>query len=231
MNTQDSNNLVQGTVEWFAARLGHVTASCISSVLAKSRTKGEPSSMRESYKWKLAIELMSGKSSKEDDAPETYWIKRGLALEDDARTEYELRCQEVITTCGFLKHATIPFYGCSPDLLIGEKGIGQIKCLNRQNHGECWQKGLPSKYRSQMICELSVTGKEFNEFISYHPDFPDHLKLFVKRIWRKDVLAEIEEMEAAVEVFNAEVIETIRHLPKAESLEQQLEASVKAAAK
>jgi hypothetical protein len=226
----DSSELKQNTPEWFAARLGHVTASCVSSVLAKSQKKGAKSSMRESYKWKLALEIVSGKSS-EDDEVDTYWMRRGRELEPDARTEYELRTPEPVTTCGFLKHATIPRYGCSPDLLVGDKGMGQVKCLNRQNHGECWASGIPSKNRQQMICELSVTGREYNDFISYHPEFPEHLKLYVKRIWRKDVLAEIEEMEAAVIVFNAEVDETIRHLPKAETLEQQLEASVKAATK
>lgn len=223
----DSVDLQQNTPEWFAAKLGHTSASGIHNVLARPKKKGEKSSMREGYKWKLALEIVSGKSSEEDEI-DTFWMRRGLKLEPDARTEYELRTPEMVTTCGFVKHATIPRYGCSPDLMVGEKGIGQIKCLNRQNHGECWSSGIPAKFRQQMICELSVTGREFNDFISYHPEFPDHLKLYVKRVWRKDVLAEIEEMEAAVVVFNAEVEETIRHLPKADSLEQQLVASIAA---
>lgn len=221
----DSSELKQGTPEWKTAKLGCTSASNIHCVLAKPKRKGEKSSMREDYKWQLALEIVSGKSSEEDEV-DTFWMRRGRALEPDARTEYELRVSEPIQTCGFITHPSIARYGCSPDALVGEKGLAQIKCQSRRYHGDCWQKGIPAKYREQMICELSVTGREFNDFVSYHPEFPEHLMLFVKRIWRKEVLAEIQELEDAVLVFTAEVNETIRHLPRNETLEQTLKASL-----
>lgn len=222
----DSVDLEQGTKEWKESKLGYTSASRIHDVLSKPRKRGqEESSGRRNYKAKLIFEILSGKESKEDGV-ETWWTRRGEELEPDGRSEYELRNKVAVQTCGFIKHPSIPRYGCSPDGLVGDDGIIQIKCLNRANHLECLTSGIPTQYAAQMVCELSVTGRQWNDFVSYHPEAPDDLKLYVKRIWRKDVLHIIESMEAEVIKFTREIDETIASITKPKSLEAQLEASL-----
>lgn len=223
----ESSELEQGTPEWKDARLGCTTASRIDDVMSKPRTKGSgETSGRKNYKAQLVLELLTGKPSKDDEF-ESWWMKRGRELEPDARSEYELRNGVMVQTCGFIVHPTIPRYGCSPDGLVGDSGMVQIKCLTRANHIECLTSGIPSDRIAQMICELSVTGREWNDFGSYHPEFPDSMKLYVRRLWRKDVLQQIEEMERAVRAFNEEVDAIYKSLQTSDDVQCQLEQSMR----
>lgn len=224
----DSSELEQGTQEWKDARLGFVTASRIHDVLSKPRKKGEKESAgRRNYKAQLALEIFSGKASKEDEY-ESWWMKRGRELEPDARSEYELQKGVMVQTCGFIVHPCIPRYGCSPDGLVGNDGLVQIKCFTRANHIDCLTSGIPSDRLAQMTCELSVNqGREWNDFGSYHPEFPGDTKLFVRRLWRKDVLPQIEEMEREVRLFNEEVDLIVKALKTSNDLQGQLEESLR----
>lgn len=220
-----SVEMEQGTQEWKDARLGFATASRIGDLLSKPSKKGSAeSSGRRNYKAQLALELFSGKASKEDEF-ENWWMRRGRELEPDARSEYELQKGVMVQTCGFIVHPSIPRYGCSPDGLIGNNGMVQIKCLTRANHIDCLTSGIPSDRIKQMTCELSVTGREWNDFASYHPEFPGASKLAVRRLWRKDVLADIEEMEREVRAFNEEVDAIVKTLKTANDLQGQLSES------
>jgi len=222
----DSSVLEQGTKEWRDARLGFVTASLIDKVMSKPPKKGDKETAgRRNYKAQLALEIFSGKSSKEDEF-ENWWMKRGRELEPDARSEYEMRNGVMVQTCGFIAHPSIPRYGCSPDGLIGEDGMVQIKCLSRANHMDCLTSGIPLDRLKQMICELSVTGRIWNDFGSYHPEFPGNAKLLVKRLLRQNVLDKIEEMEREVILFNQEVDVLVNALRTTGDLCGQLEKSL-----
>lgn len=223
----ESSELEQGTQAWKDARLGFATASRIDDLLSKPGKRGSAESAgRRNYKAQLALEIFSGKASKEDEY-ENWWMKRGKELEPDARSEYELQKGVMVQTCGFIVHPSIPRYGCSPDGLIGNDGMVQIKCLTRANHIDCLTSGIPSDRIKQMICELSVTGREWNDFGSYHPEFPGNSKLTVRRLWRKDVLPEIEEMEREVRKFNEEVDVIVKALMTSNDMNGQLEESLK----
>lgn len=219
----DHSELEQGTQEWKDARLGCATASRIDDLMSKPSKKGAAESAgRRNYKAQLALELFSGKASKEDEF-ENWWMRRGRELEPDARSEYELQRGVLVQTCGFILHPSIPRYGCSPDGLIGSDGLVQIKCLTRANHIDCLTSGIPSDRIKQMICELSVTGRQWNEFCSYHPEFPGTSKTAIRRMWRKDVLTEIEDMEREVRAFNEEVDAMVKALKTSNDLQAQLE--------
>lgn len=222
----ESIDMEQGSQEWRDARLGCATASRIDDLMSKPGKRGSgESSGRRNYKAQLALELFSGKSSKEDEF-ENWWMRRGRELEPDARSEYELRRGVMVQTCGFILHPSIPRYGCSPDGLIGNDGMVQLKCLSRANHIDCLTSGIPTDRIKQMICELSVTGREWNEFGSYHPEFPGASKLAIRRLWRKDVLPEIEEMEREVILFNQEVDVLVNAMRTSNDLQGQLEKSL-----
>jgi hypothetical protein len=208
MNTAD---IQQGTQEWIDARLGNVTASRIHCVTAKPRRKGQTeSTTRANYMSQLAVEILTGKSAEE--SFENWNMQRGIRLEPEARSEYELRVSEIVTTAGFIKHPLIARAGCSPDALVGSKGLAQFKCPILRVHGEYVKsakiKKVPAEYYPQVQFELACTWREWNDFVSYNDRFPEHNQLVIVRAERDEPY--IKELEAAVVEFNAEVDELVK---------------------
>jgi hypothetical protein len=216
----------QRSEDWFTARIGCVSGSCITEVLSKP-TKGKPEAIgRKNLKARLACELMTGKSL--DGKYQSWDMKRGIELEPQARVEYELATNEEIESVGFVLHPKIPRFGASPDAFIGKDGLLELKCPNQATHLDYVLAGIvPSDYRNQILAELACTGRQWADFVSFHPDMPEHLQLFVIRMKRDEV--KIAEIEAEVIKFNAEVDELIAKLPKRAgqtALENQLEQSL-----
>jgi predicted phage-related endonuclease len=208
MNTEE---IQQGTQDWIDARLGKVTASRIHCVMAKPRRKGQTeSTTRANYMAQLAIEILTGKSA--EDGYENWNMQRGIKLEPEARSEYELRVSEIVTTAGFIEHPRIARAGCSPDALVGSKGLAQFKCPIPRVHGEYVKlakiKKVPPEYYPQVQFELACTGRERNDFVSYNDRFPEHNQLVIVRAERDEPY--IKELEAAVIEFNAEVDELVK---------------------
>lgn len=203
----------QGTQEWRDARCGFVTASRIRDVLRKPKRGQSDSTTRKAYLWQIAIERITGKPQEREF--ESYDLRRGKELEPFARVEYEMRKNVSVETAGFIEHPSIKFFGCSPDGLIGNDGLCQIKAPRLHVHGEYLEGGIvPLDYKPQMLVELACTGRKFNDFVSYNRDMPDHLQLFIVRLQRNE--AEIQEVEAEVKKFLTEVEELIAKLPKPE---------------
>lgn len=219
----------QGTQAWYDARAGHVTASRIKDVLTKPRKGQKDSSVRKAYMAQLICERLTGKSL-EEERGNFFDIRRGVNLESAARVEYEMRRGVVVDTAGFVKHPSLPMAGCSPDGLIGKIGMVQLKAPRRHVHLDWIMSGVvPGEHKDQMLFELSChPEREWNDFVSYVEDLPPHLQLFVVRLPRDPV--KIEEIEAAVAKFNAEIDEIIAKLPTIEgetSLEIQLQDSLR----
>jgi hypothetical protein len=145
---------------------------------------------------------------------ETWDLKRGKELEPFARVEYEMKQEGTITTVGFVEHPRIKFAGCSPDGLVGEDGLCQIKAPRAHVHIDYMLSGIvPVDYRQQMLFEMACTGRKFNDFVSYNQDMPPHLQLFVVRLHRDE--PEIQQIEQDVSMFLSEVEELIAKMPKA----------------
>ncbi len=215
--------LEQGTQEWINARLGFVTASRIGDVLSKPR-KGQPESTgRRNYRAELIAEILSGKQG------ENYisWdMQRGTELEPFARVEYEMQTNTIVDKVGFIVHPKIPRCGASPDGAIGADGLVQFKAPKTAIHLDYIMAGMvPAEYRPQMLLEMAVTGRKWNDFCSYDPRLTGY-ELFIVRLQRND--AEIAEMELEIAKFNAEVDKMIAALPPAgkTALEHQLEKSL-----
>lgn len=166
----------QRSEEWFKARLGKVTASRVADVLAKIKT-GESASRR-NYKIQLVSERLTGEKQ------ETYInqaMQDGIDRELYARERYVQQFGEV-EEVGFIQHSTLEA-GASPDGLVGEDGIIEIKCPLGTTHTETLMtQEVPSKYIPQIQWQLRCTGRKWCDFISYNPMFPEHLQLFVKRV-------------------------------------------------
>lgn len=214
---------LQHTAEWHAERLGKITASRIDDVLAKPRKGGETSRTRENYKAHLMLERLTGKPREEFNS----WdMQRGVEMEPLARAAYEDALGVMVEAVGFVEHPKIPMAGCSPDGFVGEEGMVQFKAPKAATHFEWLSKGgVPMEHRKQMAFELACCpDRKWNDFVSYHPDMPEHLRLFVTRYHREDIF--IAEIEAEVAKFDAEIEEAIRHLPNGKTLQVNLEQSI-----
>ena len=110
-----------------------------------------------------------------------------------------------------MTHPTIAMAGASPDGLVGNDGLIEIKCPMRRNHLKAILKNKPvAAYIPQMAWQLACTGREWVDFISYHPSMPDSTKLFIARYYRdEEYIAEIEE---AVRKFDEEVNDVVKQL-------------------
>ncbi|CAB4140114.1 COG5377 Phage-related protein, predicted endonuclease [uncultured Caudovirales phage] len=196
----DTRLLEQGTDEWKAARLGHVSASNVAAVMSKTKDGGE-SATRRTYKIKLVAERMTGL------AQETYKnaaMEWGNEQEPFARMAYEASQNVLVAKTGFWKHPTKEWIGVSPDGLVGDDGLIEIKCPNTTTHLEyLWDEVVPTEYRKQIQMQLWVTGRQWCDFVSYDPRLPQKNQLFIKRCERDEDL--IFAMAVEVEKFLDEI--------------------------
>ena len=201
-------NAPQGTEEWLKKRLGKITGSTIHKIMSLK----ENSSTRAKLLQDLTLERISGSPAKNI---VTGPMARGLELESEARNAYELKNQKVILT-GFINHPSIKEAGASPDGLVGEDGLIEIKCLNIKNHNEIVNKqNLPKQYNLQIQFQLACTNRAWCDFVAYHPE-SDH-SLYVKRVLPEyDLIKEIHEKAI---IFVGEVEEKYRAMKERNSEE------------
>lgn len=201
MNTVEC---VQGSAEWYQARIGVLGASRIAAACAKLKRKDGEAAARHDLRFELACERLTGKPSEHYVSE---WMEHGMEWEPVARSEYEMRQGVNVAQIGFVYHPTIKWAGCSPDGLVGEGGLIEIKCPKPETHLEyLLEDKVPDPYLPQMLWQLACTGRQWNDFVSYHPDMPEDLQLFVKRLPRnEEAEAVIRGMEAEAEQFLSEV--------------------------
>ena len=191
-------NIEQGSDEWFNIRLGKVTASRVSDVLATVKS-GEATSRR-NYRIQLVCERLTGMK---EETYSNHHMERGVRLEPIARALYEAKNDVFVNEIGFVQHPTIEMAGASPDGMVSDGQI-EVKCPTAANHIETLLAGnSPTKYYPQMQWQMACTGLSWCDFISYCPDVGDDLALYVCRVNRDDEY--IAETEAAVRAFLTEV--------------------------
>jgi len=189
----------QGSKEWLELRLGKVTASRIADVLAKGKS-GEALT-REDYRYELVVQRLTGEPGESFTNAAMEW---GTATEPQARIVYEAEMGLFVEQVPFVLHPTIEWFGCSPDGLVGENGLLEIKCPSSKNHIKYLNAGKPpAKYVPQMQCQMAVTGRQWCDFVSFDPRLPKDLQMFVVRLDRDEDY--IKSMEAEVVKFLSEV--------------------------
>ena len=197
---------VQGTPEWLAARAGRVTASMISAVLMKPETAG----FRD-YQAQLVAEILTGKPQGSDYT--NVHMQYGTETEPLARSAYEAETGFSVDEVGLCIHPTIERAGASPDGLVGNSGLVEIKCPKVSTHLAYLLAGVvPAAYRNQMMWQMAVTGRDWCDFVSFRPDLPEHLQLFIVRFKRDP--ARILELETAVVAFLDTVDKMLSQLKK-----------------
>lgn len=198
----------QRSKEWFDARLGRVTASMISDVMAK--TKSGYSASRENYMSEKICEILTGRHIESYTSKEMQW---GTDTEPLAIEEYENRTFSIVEKAGFIVHPEIEKSGASPDGLIGENGLIEVKCPNTSTHiNFLLDKKIPSKYQLQMQFQLTCTHRDWCDFVSFDPRLPDDMKILIIRVFRDE--KKIQEIEFEVKKFLDEMHKKIENLKK-----------------
>ena len=198
----------QRTEEWFAARCGKVTASRVADIIAKTKTGYSTS--RENYLAQLVCERMTGKPAESYSNSAMQW---GTDQEPFARAAYEAAKDVLVDELGFATHPTISMAGASPDGLVGEVGLVEIKCPNTATHIDTLlTQTVPTKYITQMQWQLSCTRRQWCDFVSFDPRMDEGLQLFIKRVEYDPIY--VASLEKEVINFLMDVEDKIQKLNK-----------------
>jgi putative phage-type endonuclease len=196
----------QRSSEWHQARLGKLTASRIADATAKTKTGWGAS--RANLMADLVVERLTGLPA------ERYLngaMQHGIDTEPEARSAYEFELGVTVTEVGFLDHPSIDMAGASPDGLVGDEGLVEIKCPQSAAHIDVLlTKSVPEKYLKQMQWQMACTGRKWCDFATYDPRMPQELQLWVFRVLRNDKM--IEELEKEARAFLALLDEQVTAL-------------------
>ncbi len=190
-------DIEQGSEQWRAIRCGLPTASEFSSILAKGEGK-----TRRSYMLKLAGEVLTGVPADGFESADTI---RGHEMEPAARTLYAFMTDTEPQLVGFVRNGK---KGCSPDAMIGNDGLLEIKTKKPALLIDVLLKGdFPPEHKAQCQGALWVAEREWIDLAVYWPGLP----LFITRATRDEQY--IKALSNAVDAFNDElesVVNSIR---------------------
>lgn len=202
-NAQEINNpkiiydIEQGTQEWLDLRAGNITGSKFSDILA-----GGNGLVRDKYLTQLAIERLTGKPIVMD--YKSMAMIKGSEDEALAREHYAFTVDEEINQAAFIYHSTILNAGCSPDALVGNDGLLEVKCPNLVTHTNyLLDKKIPNNYLKQMHWQLACTGRYWVDWVSYCKEMPPHLRFLCIRVERDESI--VKKYNDAAIKFNQEV--------------------------
>lgn len=191
---------------WFAARCGKATGSRIADIIAK--TKSGYSTSRANYMAQLVTERMTGTVA---ESYSNAAMLHGTLYEPEARNAYAFERNLEVEELGFVIHPLIIDSGASPDGLVGDKGMVEIKCPLTATHIDTLLNDtIADKYIVQMQWQMACAERDWCDFVSYDPRMPLDMQLYVRRIDRDP--ARIAELESEVQAFLGEVSETIGKL-------------------
>jgi len=203
------NEIVQGSPEWHAVRLGKATASRIADIVAK--TKSGYSASRANYAAQLISERLTGQVQESYTNAAMQW---GIDTEPQARAAYAFMTDIDVSEVGFVDHVSIAMSGASPDGLADTAGLVEIKCPNTATHIDTLLgASVPAKYITQIQWQLACTGREWCDFVSFDPRMPERMQLFIQRVDRDT--DRIAELESEVRAFLTEIDQKIGALYKA----------------
>lgn len=198
--------VTQGSEAWHLMRVGKITASRINDVVAMIKT-GEAAT-RADYRIELVCERLTNKPT---EGFTNSHMERGIELEPFARSAYEIATSTFVEQVAFIDHPRLKNTGASPDGLVGNDGLIEIKCPAVKTHIKTLvDKKAPSKYMNQMQWQMACTKRLWVDFVSYCPELPENMQLFIKRVERDNGI--IAELEAKVLEFDEEVEAVIQQL-------------------
>lgn len=195
-------DIEQGSDEWHAMRVGVITASRFSDVLSKGK-----GITRQNYMIELAAEILTGQRAEGFTSSAMEW---GTQTEPQARATYELNQMVDIEEVTFIRHGEIRC-GYSPDGLVGQNGLIEIKCPKTTTQIETVMKGkMPTKHAAQVQGGLWVSERDWCDFVSFDPRIDGKSGYFCERIFRDEIY--IANLEREVKIFENELFEMVEKL-------------------
>lgn len=200
------HDIEQGTSEWHQLRKGKITGTTLKAIMGT--TKAREDALYEIIAERLTIGVDS------DDNYENA-MDRGLRLEPDAISMFELETGLSVERTGFAQDDINPQIANSPDGLIGETEAVEVKCLGGKNHVKMWLKNeIPEEYKWQVVQYFIVNEKlQKLYFVGYNPDIPSH-QLHIIEVTREQVAQDIEKARTAQDNFLADVEVVLKDLIK-----------------
>ncbi len=199
-------DVAQRSESWYAARCGSLGASQIGDAIARTKTGWGAS--RANLAARLVAERMTGQPQDSYSNAAMQW---GVETEPQARAMYQLETGSEVTEIGLIVHPSIVGTHASPDGLVGDAGLVEIKCPNTATHIDTLlARTVPGKYITQMQWQMACSGRQWCDFVSFDPRMPSDLQLWVCRVERDD--ERIAELESLVSEFLAEVADIISRL-------------------
>lgn len=191
----------QRSETWHQARLGRLTASRASDMLA-TRKDGHPSASRQNLLTQLVLERLTSKVQERDFRSAA--MDEGTAREPEAQATYELLTGSMLRTCGFLRSDEV-MAGASLDGYVDDMaGIVELKNPLAATHLGYLKSGkIPPDYLAQITHQLWISGARWCDWLSYHPDFPEPLRHKLVRVERDE--AAIAEYAKKATAFLREV--------------------------
>lgn len=197
------NNFSQGSDEWLQHKAGKWSASRAKDLMAKGQGKTRANLIAD-----IVAERMTGRYT---EGFKNAAMDRGNELEQEAREAYEFEHGVSVEQVGFIDHPTIENCGASPDSLVGESGLLELKCQNNARHIAAKLQGAHAKeYNKQIQFQLMVTGRKWCDCVSYNPNFPPELQLAVTRVERDNEM--IASFVGEIARAEAEVASIIKEL-------------------
>lgn len=182
----------QGSMEWKLERCGKATASKVNTIIERN-SKGGFYADRGNYAFELAIEQITGVPT---DTMVNMFMQWGTDHEPDARAEYAKQTWENVTQIGFVPHPIIANSGASPDGLVGDDGLIEIKCPQTKTHvGTLLSGKVPEQYQPQIGWQFAcLPERQWCDFVSYDPRMPERGRLVIIRVDRDPIyVATLEE--------------------------------------
>ena len=203
------HNIPQNSDQWQSLRCGKVTASQFGCFMANDgKAFGEPA---KKYALQIALEIYNGKKAEFSFSNEH--MERGHEQEPVARMLYEHEYFVDVRNGGFFDWGN---YGDSPDGLVGNDGVVEIKSVIAPTHYATLRRGsFDPSYRWQLVGHLDCTGRDWVDFVSFCSEFPEEKQLIVHRLNRADYSQEIERLRARREEFIGLVQETLKSIKEA----------------
>jgi hypothetical protein len=171
----------QNEDEWLDARIAKLTGSGCSKIMANyGKAFGDPAKR---YAVQIAVEQLTGKRSNSDNYSNSH-MERGHEQEPVARALYEDQYFVDVTNGGFFD---CDLSGCSPDGLVGNDGIIEIKSvISHIHYANIKRGGIDPSYKWQIYFNLLKTERQWIDFVSYCADFPPEKQLYIHRINKLD---------------------------------------------
>jgi len=199
------HDIPQRSDEWYRLRAGMPTASEFSSIVTST---GAESKSRQKYAYQLAAEKYAMGTC-------GTWggnvhLERGRFLEEDALRAYAFVEGVEVVPCGFVTDDDVT-HGCSPDGLVGNDGMAEVKCLKAENHISTllyWRKNgrCPTDYVQQTQGQMMICGRSWCDLIFYHPNLP---MFVIRQTPDAEVVAGLRDGISKIIVERDEVVSTL----------------------